>query len=140
MITNETYTIRFLTPELLYIKWHQTPLNGSLEGLQFIQDLTDIFAESQTILYILSDLRNGRLTDVVQIRQLSKLTKHRNYGGSVAFGDDYQTSVYAGLFATVANREDEIQPTLDRALAHLEDLAPGLTASINIPELEILLG
>lgn len=136
MISNDTYTIQFLTPQLLYIKWHQTPLNGSIEGVQFIQDLEGVFDEANEKVYILSDLRNGRLTDVVQIRQLSKLTKHANYGGSVAFSDDYQTSVYAGLFATVANRADEIQPTLERALDHLEALAPGITANIDMTELE----
>ena len=140
MIRNETYSIRFLTPKIIFVQWYQTPMNGSLEGLQFIRDLNEIVNEADTVVYILSDLREGRLIDVVQIRQLSKITKNPNYGGSVAFADDYQTSVYAGLFATAAKRTEEVQPDLAKALAHLEEIAPGVTAGIDVVELKAQLG
>ncbi len=138
MIGNEFYTITFIKNDLIFIKWHQTPLNGSLEGVEFVKTLQQILDEAPAPIYILSDLTSGSLTDVVQIRRLSHLAKHANYGGSVAFGDGYQTSVYAGLFASVAQRADEIQPNLQKALAHLDEIQPGITAGIDLAELKEL--
>lgn len=140
MITNEFYTIRFLIPELLLIKWHQSPMQGAIEGLVFIDVLSEILEKSKQPIYVLSDLTQGRLMDVVQIRQLAKLTHHPHYAGSVAFGGHYQTSVYGGLFATVANRGDEICQDLAQALTRLEALKPGITATISQTELETLVG
>jgi hypothetical protein len=122
MRENPYYQISFVNHELVFVKWFQTPPQACEDTEIFIEELKAILKDAQNPIYILSDLTQGQIVDVVAIRKLARITKAQQYGGSVAFGSDTKTAVYGGLFATVAHRADEIQPDLSSAIEVLQTL------------------
>lgn len=132
-----SYVIQQLTDDLVYIKWHSSSTVGAAES-SFISTLTALMNTSSCPLFIISDLRQGRITDVNIIKQLAGLTKHKNYGGSTAFGNNPLSSIFVGTFSILANQKanhKEMQDTPEAALIALEELKPGITTSVDWNEL-----
>lgn len=128
-----SYVMRQLSDELIYIKWHTSATVGAPES-GFIPDLTTAMDKADRPQFIISDLRQGRITDVNIIKLLAGLTKHRNYGGSTAFGNNPLSSIFVGTFSILANKkgdQKEMQDTPEAALIALEELKPGITHDID---------
>ncbi len=128
------YEIRQLTKQLLYIRWvaHAQP-NHHPES-EYINDLRHRFDTATQPLYIVSDLRYGKITNVRILQQLGKLTFHPNFGGGTAFTENFTTTIYVSIFARFSaesKREDDVYSSLSEALAHLESLKAGVTEGVD---------
>ncbi len=128
------YEIRQLNEQLLYVRWMpQAQPNCHPEG-EYIADLRHRFDAAVQPLYVVSDLRYGKITNVRILQQLGKLTFHPNYGGSTAFTENFTTTIYVSIFARFsaeAKREDDIFSSLSEALAYLESLKAGVTEGVD---------
>ncbi|MCE7946806.1 MAG: hypothetical protein DYG88_05190 [Chloroflexi bacterium CFX4] len=128
------YEIHQLTEQLLYIRWiAQAQPNCHPEG-EYIADLRHRFDTATQPLYIVSDLRHGKITNVRILQQLGKLTFHPNFGGGTAFTENFTTTIYVSIFARFsaeAKRENDIFSSLSEALAHLESLKAGVTEGVD---------
>ncbi len=128
------YEITKLTDELVFIRWLQTPAPASKVVDQYLIDLRAVLDESETPMYFLSDLRQGRIADVRSIQKLGQLTKHKNWAGSTAFSSDPITALLVRSFrsfATKVNSRNEMQTTPETALSFLETLKPGITEDVD---------
>ena len=78
--------------------------------------------------------RKGRIIDVGILQKLGSLTRHANYGGGSAFSEDVISSMFVGVFSKFADAKkgsSVFYKTIDEALAYLEALKPGVTASVD---------
>src|SRR5690606_15537960 len=112
-----------------------TPRPNSGVDAQFLAELQKLLDEAPKPQYFISDLRRGRITDMRSIRQLSQLTKHKNWAGSSAFSQDPITGILVQSFRTFSpgqrDANDEIQTTPADALRFLSELKPGITDGID---------
>ena len=128
------YDLRQLTDELIFIKWYKSASQLTHPEAEYIEDLRRRLAESPHPLYFLSDLRQGRIIDVGILQKLGALTRHANYGGGSAFSEDVISSMFVGVFSKFADAKkgsSVFYKTIDDALAYLEALKPGVTASVD---------
>ncbi|MCC7449176.1 MAG: hypothetical protein IT324_17285 [Anaerolineae bacterium] len=129
------YTIVQLTSDLVYIKWQRFAEDERYQEEQhIIDDLRVRFDNAPCPLYVLSDLRGGRITEVSRLKQLAALTRHPNFGGSAAFAKDPLSTIFAGVFHQLTRRDQqnpEIYEQPEEAIAFLESLKPGLTTTVD---------
>ena len=126
------YKIQQLNEQLIYIRWNRTP--GDAECKAFMTELRALVHNNEKGLYFISDLRKGRIIDLDTINQLSRLTEHKNWLGSVAFTINPLSNIFAGTYRNMLIKEKEkniIVPEADKALAFLESLQEGLTNDID---------
>ncbi len=128
------YQINCVSDRLVYIRWLRESDDPAAEA-PFLDDLKYILDTAQQPVYLLSDLREGRIDDAETLHRLAELTSaHPNYAGGTAFSQDAYTSMFVGIFARYAHhnrRTTELWPTFDMALNYLETLSPGITQNIN---------
>ncbi|MBZ0298632.1 MAG: hypothetical protein K8J31_02780 [Anaerolineae bacterium] len=124
-----------LSPELIYIRWNQTPQPGSGVDAQFLSDLQTLLEDAPQPVYFISDLRRGRITDMRTIQMLAQLARHKNWAGSTAFSQDPITSILVQSFRAFTRTDsasnDHIETTPEAALNFLNTLKPGLVDGID---------
>jgi hypothetical protein len=128
------YNMSLLKPNLLYIKWNATPKAESEDEAQFLADLHFHLEQAKDKLFIISDLREGRIITIETLRQLSEFAQHPNWGGGTSFTDKPSTRLLAGMFSYFVHqvdRDEEAWRTPQEALAYLESLSPGLTKGLD---------
>lgn len=128
------YRMQLLKDDLLLIRWQSKPMEGYKPQTEYIAELRNYLDAATQPIYVVSDLRRGKITDVHMLQQLGRLTYHRMYGGGVAFADDISAEVYVGVFSHFAarsKREREVYNSLADALAHLETLKAGISAGVD---------
>lgn len=129
------YIITPLTDELIYIRWHKLPVDGSRPQTEFIADLRNRLDSADRPLYFLSDLRVARITEVKTLKQLADLSQHPNCAAGVAFSESLVSSIYVGVFerfvSESAGDDSTCYSSLEEAVAHLEALKPGLTQRVD---------
>lgn len=128
------YRITQLKDNLVYIKWYRAPQPHSKLVKEFIGDLQTHLNAASAGIFFISDLRQGRITDMHIIQQLAELTRHPHWAGSTAFSDNYASTVLVRSFSTFAGQPKdhrEIWTTPEEAIAYLESLKPGLTEGID---------
>lgn len=129
------YKIVQLTSELVYIKWLRFAEDAQyVEEQHIITDLRQLLDNTSCPLYVLSDLRGGRITEVTRLKQLAALTHHPNFGGSAAFAKDPLSTIFAGVFRQLTRNNQqnpEIYELPEEAIGFLESLKPGLTTTID---------
>lgn len=125
-----------LSDELILIRWLRTP--SKEEGAQFITEFTALLDQAPHPLYILSDLRQGHISDARTIQDLSRLASHKNLGAGTAFAsgtvERSLKGIFVGLFVSLSrdrSRVGQIAGSLDEALEYLEEAKPGITKGID---------
>lgn len=128
------YRITRVSNKMVFIRWFGEPENTKSED-QFIHELKAVLDEADNPVYILSDLREGRLKNVEAIRKLADLVEHHpNFSGGTSFSHDIYTPLFVGLYSKFSHQDKtvrEIWPSLQEALSYLESLAPGVTQNID---------
>ncbi|MEO0563704.1 MAG: hypothetical protein AAF125_16480, partial [Chloroflexota bacterium] len=122
-----SYTIQTLKTNLIYIRWTDTPQIGSQEESAFITELQSLLDGAPAPLYLLSDLRHGKIRNAKALRQLGELTSHKNMAGSTAFTSDPVTKLMVGVFEQYARQmrrsmQNQTWETPEKAIAYLEQL------------------
>lgn len=126
------YEFRFLTDDLLLITWKQTPPPQIAKT--FLADLKQLLDDIQQPVYILSDLRKGRIIDLNTLKNLGKLTQHPNWAGSTAFSENPMSVMFSNIFAKgqhVKSEKNKVFDQLEDALGFLEALQPGVTRDVD---------
>lgn len=129
------YTITKLSPELYYVRWLEAPQIGSSSERQYITDIHVILDETPMPIFVISDLRQGRISNAMVLRELGKLANHPKIAGSTGFSSDPVTSLMMGVFKQYANRvlrgtDHQTWETPEEAIVYLERLKPGITMDI----------
>ena len=128
------YDLRFLTDELLFIKWYRVASAKTRPQAEFVDDITRRLNEAKGPVYFLSDLRLARVMDVATLQQMGQLTRHPNYGGGTAFSRDTLSNIFVRVFSRFAEPSKgngDFFETLEEALAYLESLKPGIAAKVD---------
>lgn len=128
------YELTPVSDNLIFIKWVKLRTEAAQPQSAFIDDLRRRLDESPISLYFLSDLRQGRITDVAILQRLGKLTAHPHYGAGTAFSEDVLGPIFVGVFSKFAERDkgDSVfYKNVEDALAYLESAHPGLTQGID---------
>lgn len=127
------YQITCVSHKLVFIRWLREPEEAKSED-QFIHDLKAVLDEAANPVYILSDLREGRLKNVDAIRKLAGLVAHHpHFAGGTSFSHDLYTPMFVNLYSKFSHQAKtvrEIWPSLHEALNYLESLEPGITQGI----------
>jgi hypothetical protein len=125
-----------LSDELVLIRWNRVP--SKEEGHQFIAEFRALLDKAAHLLYILSDLRQGHISDARTLQELSRLASHKNLGAGTAFAsgmaDQSLKGIFVGLFVSLSrdkSRVGQIAGSLDEALEYLEEAKPGVTKDID---------
>ena len=123
------YRIKFLSEQLIFVKWYQSPPLHAPVLKQYQEELTTILNKATRPVYIISDLELGRIHDVTFLRDLAiMLLKHPNYGGSTAFAGDEITKVFVKVFRQAMHqpRDTDMFNSAKAAFGYLEGLEPAL--------------
>ncbi len=131
-IMKPDYTVTRLSPGLIYIIWHRTPVTAT--GDAFLEELKTLLDSSSETLFFLSDLRRGRIIDIGTISRLSDLSRHPNWGGSSAFSANPISRIFVNSFLKYAREPEERNSMFNDpadAIRFLEALHPGITADID---------
>src|SRR5690349_8846930 len=99
------YELRQLTDELIFMKWYKTENTFTHTESQYIEDVRRLLKDSTNALYLLSDLRQGRIIDVGILQKLGSLTRHVNYSGGSAFSEHVISSMFVEIFTKFADAE-----------------------------------
>lgn len=125
------YEIKQIAPNLVFIRWFNEPTSADTEA-QFLADLKYIVECANQKVYIISDLRRGKIANVDTLRKLGEMTHMPNWGGSSAFTEDGYTAMFVELFSKYGDHsKEELWPTPEQALMRLESLCPGITAGVD---------
>ncbi|HEX3052271.1 MAG TPA: hypothetical protein VHP83_16545 [Aggregatilineaceae bacterium] len=128
------YQITCVSDKLVFIRWFSEPESVKSEN-QFILDLRTVLDQAPYPIYVLSDLREGRLKNVETIRKLADLIEHHpHFATGTAFSQDIYTPLFVGLYSRYSHQaktERGIWPSLEDALSFLESIAPGITKGID---------
>lgn len=130
----QVYQIFSLKPDVVLIRWLQSPVRDSVDERGFIDALLQKLNEADGAIYFISDLRRGRITGRSALQQLSQLTEHPNWGGSSGFSQDPVSLIYAGVFekfAEASGERNRVFQQPEEALAFLEFLKPGISDDID---------
>lgn len=131
------YTLKHLTPTLIFVKWFRHPDDSEHRRLDmdYVKDLRTRMDAAEAPLFFLSDLRQGRIENIRIVQRLASLTTHANYGGGVAFSKrDLSANMMVGLFSRFTENdkgERVFFETLEQALARLEEMQPGVTGGVD---------
>ncbi len=126
------YEFTYLSSNLILITWMRYPTKE--EEITFLEEHANQLNEATEPLYYISDLRQGRITNLDTINKLSKLAKHSNYGGSTAFSRDFVSKIVVQsfqMFTVEAENKSEMFETVEEAIAFLESLKAGITQGID---------
>jgi hypothetical protein len=126
-----SYVLTALNPNLIYINLTEAPTPA--DDQVYIQKVSEILDSATETVYFLVDFRKSITSNVSTIRRLAELTKHDNFGASIAFSSTQVRQVYAALFAGLAanGQTRNFYPDPQGAIDALETLKPGLTADID---------
>lgn len=125
------YHLQSVTPQLCFITWRNAAWNHARPQTTFVDELTKLLNAATQPLYFLSDLRQGHLMMVREVRRLAELAKHPQYGGGVAYSDRVVAEVMVESFAAFAGQSNLFFHRLEEALARLEQMQPGVTAGVD---------
>lgn len=125
------YHLQSVTPQLCFITWRNAAWNHARPQTTFVDELTKLLNAATQPLYFLSDLRQGHLMMVREVRRLAELAKHPQYGGGVAFSDRVVAEVMVESFAAFAGQSNLFFHRLEEALARLEQMQPGVTVGVD---------
>lgn len=130
------YEILQLKPNFYLVRWLQSPKIGAASETGFLETLRRMLDEAPEPLYLISDLRFGRISNALILRELGKLTQHPKFAGSTAFTKDPVTNLMVAVFKQYAQRvqngeSHETWETPEEAIAYLTRLAPGLTEDVD---------
>lgn len=125
------YHLQSLTPQLCFITWRNAAWGQARPQTAFVDELAKLLNAATHPLYFLSDLRQGHLMMVREVRRLAELAKHPQYGGGVAFSDRVMAEIMIDSFAAFAGQSNLFFRRLEEALARLEQMQPGLTAGVD---------
>lgn len=126
------YSIKTLKPNLVLVQWFQTPAINSPVVQQWLDDQLAILNDAAVLVYFISDLRRGSITDVSALRHAaSTLSNHPQWGGGVTFSSRVSSTLYANLFARFSQREIEVADSLEAALAALEKIEPNIAEGVD---------
>ncbi len=141
------YQITRVSDVLWFIRWYNEPSSPETEP-NFLADLLYILDHTDKLVYFISDLRQGCITNVETLRRLGEMTRHPVWGGSSAFSGSSSlqegtlyTKHFVNLFSKYSEHDkhrfvkEEFWFTPEDALAHLEVIAPGITAGIDWSQL-----
>ena len=138
-----SYKILWLNPCLYYIKWFEIPKPNSKIMKNYFFELNAILDSEEKLVYFLSDLRKGHITNVHLLLQLAKVLSHKNYGGGAAFSDNSSASSDMSMFRYIQNMSHSANPkhshelflTAEEAIAYIESLEAGITQNIDWDEI-----
>lgn len=126
------YTITRIKPNLMFVRWFATPLNREDVVRAYFGELRHILQTATQPIYAISDLRDGRITDVKLLYELSKVLDHPHWGGGTSFSSTLTGTLYADVYAQFADaRELPATESLESALAALETLQPGIADGVD---------
>ncbi len=128
------YKMQLLKEDLLLIRWQAEALEGYKAQTDYLTDFRAYLDAATQPIYVISDLRYGKITDVRILQQLGRLTYHPNYGAGVAFSDDIGAEIYVGVFSRFAarpKREENVHSSLSKALAYLETFKAGISEGVD---------
>jgi len=128
------YLITCVSDKLVFIRWFSEPETAQSED-QFIDDLKAVLDMAPHPVYVLSDLREGRLKNVESIRKLADLVEHHpNFAAGTAFTHDIYTPQFVGLYSKFSHQSKTVRgswPSLAEALSYIESLEPGVAQGID---------
>lgn len=128
------YEITRVSDKIIFIKRHCDPCEPAVEE-QFLADLEQALDEAGHPVYVISDLRAGRIKEVETLRKLGELVvEHPNFAGSTAFTGDIYTPLFVRIFSRFARQlrpSNEVWANPNDALAYLESLELGVTEGID---------
>lgn len=130
------YEFLQLSARLYFIRWNDNPAIGSPSETHFLEEMRRTLDSAPQPVYFVSDLRNGRVSNAVVLRELGKLTAHRNWGGSASFSEDPTTHLMMNVFRKYSHRNlseprNQTWKTPQEAINYLDKLAPGITAEVD---------
>jgi len=128
------YEITKLSNELIFIRWHRSPSPSSKVERAFLDELRNMLDEANNPIYFISDLRHGRIINVLTLQRLAEIAQHKNWGGSTAFSSKSTTGDFVRTFAILSRQDepaDEHHDTPEAAVAYLERLKTGITDDID---------
>lgn len=134
----QAYVIQRLKPNLVFIRWLQSPARNSAAERDFLDALANVLERVDVPQYFISDLRRGRIIGQKALMHLSNLASHAKWGGSTAFYDNPVSAIYAQTFQNLVRSLDEKDRIYERpqqALEFLESLEPGITTDVDWNEL-----
>ena len=126
------YQFHYLSEQLILVIWERYPTPR--EERQFLSEHQKQLQNATNPLYYISDLRRGKILTVSIINEMSKLTKHKNYGGGTAFSTDPISKIMVGSFRKLtreASERTQIFDTPEEALKFLESMEHGITENID---------
>jgi hypothetical protein len=137
-----SYRILWLNSSLYYIKWFEIPKPNSQIMKNYFFELNAILDSEEDLVYFLSDLRMGHITNIHLLLQLAKVLSHKNYGGGASFSDNVSASSDMTMFqyiqkmsrSTSTDHKHELFVTSDEALDYLESLEVGITQNVDWDE------
>ena len=129
------YEFIWLNDKLVFVKLHENMLSDSTR--EFVKEFYKLLNQSKTPVYVLTDLRRGRIGDIQAFSRIKFLTQHKSWAGSVAFCNnpisDISNTKFQSLTRSQQNK-DMIFNIPEEAIAYLELLEPGLTDGIQWSE------
>jgi hypothetical protein len=126
-----SYILTTLHSNLVYIELTANPT--PIDYNDYVRQVNQILKSATEPVYFLVDFRQSITSNVSTIRRLAELTKHRNFGASIAFSSDHVRQVYANLFAALAaqGQSRNFYQDAQAAIDALEALKPGLTTGVD---------
>ncbi|MEM6528668.1 MAG: hypothetical protein AAF653_10260 [Chloroflexota bacterium] len=129
MTEQEYYSVQQVTPELVFIQWHDVPNTNDTANHTWVDDIHHLLMNAAQPQYFFSDVRNGHASNLQAIRRLTQVIQHENYGGGVALGESLASRTYVSLTIKVAGKDDDIYRDRERALSALDAFKPGISAT-----------
>lgn len=121
------YEITMIKPNLMFINWLRSP--SPVEEKDFNMTLMSLLDETKQPIYLLSDLRHGRLMSFEAVRTLSGITHHANFAGSSGYTQNPMSVLFAKQFLMHLTRNRDRNTLFDYprdAIKALHDLEPGI--------------
>lgn len=129
-----------LSDELIFVRWYRKPTPSSENA--YLQEITALLNSARTRLFFLSDLSSGYITHMDTLCRLADLSRHKNWGCAVSYGQKMAAGVYVDTIRQITGtlNTDTLVYSIEDALDHLEVMRPGITALIDREVLELLYG
>lgn len=137
------FSLQFLHPQLLLIRWFSSPPPGSRVYQRYLQRLQDSLENADRPLYLLSDLRFGCVVDDDVLQAMTTLCKHHNVAGSTAFSLNPTAHIYVRRFARKSRNGNHNAPpatpiwdTAEEALRYLYQLNPDVMQGVRLDDIQ----
>lgn len=130
------FEIEQISPKLFYVRWFTAPKVGSPCERNYVNVLKDVLSQAPQPIYLISDLRRGRISNALVLRELGQLTAHPMLAGSTGFSSDPVTNLMVSVFKQYARRlnrdsRHETWETPEQAIAYLETLEEGISEGLD---------